>query len=86
MVFASNGVSIDCRSVFVEATRLFELHPGVGVLGGNVVNADNVIIDCCYVRNANGDLETPWMRRSTTDGGPYSLALKTQSVDLPAGR
>ncbi|MGY4350480.1 glycosyltransferase involved in cell wall biosynthesis [Bradyrhizobium sp. GM7.3] len=85
MVFASNGVSIDRRSVFIETTRLFELHPGVGVLGGNVVNADNVIIDGCYMRNVNGELEAPWMGRAATDGGPYALALKTQSVDLPGG-
>ena len=77
LVFASNGVSIDSRSVFIEATRLFELHPGVGVLGGNVVNADNVIIDGCYMRNVNGELEAPWMGRAATDGGPYALALKT---------
>ncbi|MGY3419729.1 glycosyltransferase involved in cell wall biosynthesis [Bradyrhizobium sp. F1.13.4] len=85
MVFASNGVSIDSRSVLIEATRLFELHPGVGVLGGNVVNADNFIIDGCYMRNVNGELEAPWMGRAATDGGPYALALKTQSVDLPGG-
>jgi O-antigen biosynthesis protein len=85
MVFASNGVSIDSRSVFIEATRLFELHPGVGVLGGNVVNADNVVVDGCYLRNANGELEAPWTGRAATDGGLYSLALKTQSIDLPGG-
>ncbi|MBR0823521.1 glycosyltransferase [Bradyrhizobium liaoningense] len=83
MVFAGDGVSIDSRSVFIEATRLFELHPRVGVLGGNVVNADNVIVDGCYMRNTNGELETPWTGRAATDGGPYSLALKTQGVDLP---
>ena len=60
MVFASNGVSIDSRSVFTEATWLFELHPGVGVLGGNVTNSDNVVVDGCYMRNANGELEAPW--------------------------
>jgi hypothetical protein len=85
MVFASNGVSIDSQSVFIEATRLFELHPRVGVLGGNVVNADNVVVDGCYLRNANDELEAPWTGRAAADGGPYSLALKTQSVDLPGG-
>lgn len=83
VVFASSGVSIESRSVFIEATRLFELHPGVGVLGGNVVNAEDVIIDGCYLRNANGELEAPWIGRAAADGGPYALALKTQSVDLP---
>lgn len=83
MVFASNGVSIDSRRVFIEATRLFELHPHVGVLGGNVVNADNVIVDGCYMKNTSGELEGPWIGRAATDGGPYSLALKTQAVDLP---
>lgn len=83
IVFAGDGVSIDSRSVFIEATRLFELHPRVGVLGGNVVNADSVIVDGCYMRNASGELESPWIGRAATDGGPYSLALKTQAVDLP---
>lgn len=83
MVFARNGISIGSQSVFVEATRLFELHPNVGVLGGNVVNAENLIIDGCYLKNANGELEASWTGRAATDGGPFSLALKTQSVDLP---
>jgi hypothetical protein len=85
VVFANNGVSIDSGPVFLEAARLFDLHPDAAVLGGNVVNAAGVIVDGCYLRNANGDLEAPWFARPVGDGGPYALALKTQQVDLPGG-
>lgn len=83
VVFASNGVSIDSEPVFLEAARMFDLHPDAAVLGGNVVNAADIIIDGCYLMNANGKLEAPWFARPVTDGGPFALALKTQRVDLP---
>jgi len=85
LVFASNGVSIDNPDVFVEVARLLELHPGVGIVGGNVVNRDNFIVDGCYMTNSAGVLESPWLGRSAADGGPFALALKTQSVTLPGG-
>jgi O-antigen biosynthesis protein len=83
LVFASNGVSIDSPDVFVEVARLFELHPQLGVVGGNVINRDNFIVDGCYMINSAGILESPWLGRSAADGGPFALALKTQGVVLP---
>jgi O-antigen biosynthesis protein len=85
LVFASNGVSIDSPDVFVEVARLLDLHPGVGIVGGNVINRDNFIVDGCYMTNSVGVLESPWLGRSTVDSGPFALALKTQSVALPGG-
>jgi O-antigen biosynthesis protein len=83
LVFASNGVSIDSPDVLVEVARLFEIHPGVGIVGGNVINRDNFIVDGCYMTNSAGVLESPWLGRSAADAGPFALALKTQSVVLP---
>lgn len=85
VVFAHNGVAIQSDTVFVEVARLFDLHPDIGVLGGNVTNVGNVIVDGCYLKNGDGDLEAPWLGRSAEDGGPFALALKTQRVDLPGG-
>lgn len=85
LVYATDGVSIDSAEAFVEAARLFELHPRLGVVGGNVVNHDGVIVDGCYVVTPGGALESPWIGRLMADAGPFALALKTQSVALPGG-
>lgn len=85
LVYAGNGVSVDSDGVFVEVARLFELHAGLGVVGGNVVNRDAVIVDGCYVATPAGALESPWLGQSMADAGPFALALKTQSVALPGG-
>ena len=71
------------EGVLLEATRLFDLHPGVGVVGGNVLDPDHNIVDGCYLTNPSGVLESPWLGRSATDGGPFALALKPQSATLP---
>ncbi|WP_084799752.1 glycosyltransferase [Bradyrhizobium sp. Ai1a-2] len=86
LLCAGNGVMIENQDdVLLEATRLFDLHPGVGAVGGNVVNRDKLIVDGCYMRNPAGKLESPWLGRAASDGGPFALAAKPQSVALPGG-
>ena len=80
LVVAANGVLIESQQVFVEAARLLELHPHVGVVGGLVEGRDGVVVDACYMVNETGLLESPWLGQSASRGGPYALALKTQSV------
>ncbi|MDP2025018.1 MAG: glycosyltransferase [Sulfuriferula sp.] len=80
LVVASNGVLIESQQVFVEVARLLELHPHVGVVGGLVEDKDGVVVDGCYMVNDAGMLESPWLGQPAGYGGPYALALKTQSV------
>ena len=80
LVFAASGVLIEPQQVFVEVARLFELHPGVGAIGGLVENQDGIVVDGCYMVNYTGMLESPWLGQPARHGGPYALALKTQSV------
>jgi glycosyltransferase involved in cell wall biosynthesis len=80
LVVATNGVITESQQVFVEVARLLELHPNVGVVGGLVVGADGVVVDGCHMVNGAGMLESPWLGQHVSHGGPYALALKTQSV------
>jgi O-antigen biosynthesis protein len=80
LIVAANGVTIESQQVFVEAARLFELHPLVGAVGGTVVGVDGLIVDSCYMVNCGGALESPWLGQPMNHGSPYALALKTQSV------
>lgn len=80
LMFAANGVLIESQQVFVEVARLLELHPHVGVVGGLVEGKDGVVVDSCYMVNSTGMLESPWLGQPASHGGPYALALKTQSV------
>ena len=80
LVVAANGVLIESQQVFVEATRLLELHPHVGGVGGLVEGQDGVVVDACYMVNGAGMLESPWLGQPASYSGPYALALKTQSV------
>ncbi|HEY9216138.1 MAG TPA: glycosyltransferase [Ancylobacter sp.] len=82
LVVAGNGIFIDRQDVFVEVARLFELHPKVGVVGGNVVDPDNIVVDGCYMKGPTGAFESPWIGRSAVDGGPFAMALKTQTVTI----
>lgn len=80
LVVASNGVMIESQQAFVEVARLLELHPHIGVVGGLVEGKDGVVVDGCYMVNGAGMLESPWLGQPASHGGPYALALKTQSV------
>lgn len=80
LMFAANGVLIESQQVFVEVARLLDLHPHVGVVGGLVEGQDGVVVDGCYMVNGTGMLESPWLGQLASHGGPYALALKTQSV------
>ena len=80
LVVATNGVLIESQQVFVEVARLLELHPNVGAVGGLVEGRDGVVVDGCYMVNRAGKLESPWLGQPASHGGPYALALKTQSV------
>jgi len=80
LVVASNGVMIESQQAFVEVARLLELHPHVGVVGGLVEDKDGMVVDGCYMVNGTGMLESPWLGQPASHGGPYALALKTQSV------
>jgi len=80
LVIAANGIIIESQQVFVEVARLLELHQQVGVVGGLVEGKDGVVVDGCYMVNGAGMLESPWLGQAASHGGPYALALKTQSV------
>ena len=80
LLIAASGILIESHQVFVEVARLFELHSRVGVVGGLVEGKDGLVVDGCYMVNDAGMLESPWLGQSVCQGGPYALALKTQSV------
>ena len=80
LVVAASGVLIESQNVFVEVARLLELHPNVGAVGGLVEGKDGVVVDGCYMVNGTEILESPWLGQLASYGGPYALALKTQSV------
>jgi hypothetical protein len=80
LVVAASSVLIESQQVFTEVARLFELHPSVGAVGGLVENKDGLVVDGCYMVNNTGTLESPWIGQPASHGGPYVLALKTQSV------
>jgi len=80
LVFAADGILVDSQQVFVEVARLFELHPRVGAVGGLVEGKGGLVVDGCYMVNNSGMLESPWLGHPINQGGPYALALKTQSV------
>jgi hypothetical protein len=80
LVFATNGVRIECKKVLVEVARLMELHPHLGAVGGLVEREDGVVVDGCFLGNAAGMLASPWIGKSSSYSGPYALAQKTQSV------
>lgn len=80
LAFVGNGVFIESVLVYEEVARLFALHPHLAAVGGNTVNEDGLIVDGCYVLTEDGDLQSPWIGRLCSEGGPYALALKPQSV------
>ena len=80
LVIAGSGVLIDSHEVYVEVARLFELHPHVGAVGGLVVDKNGIIVDGCQMLNSAEMLESPWLGQPASYGGPYGLALKTQTV------
>lgn len=80
LLIAASGILIESQQVFVEVARLFELHSRVGVVGGLVEGKDGLVVDGCHMVNYAGMLESPWLGQPVSRGGPYALALKTQSV------
>jgi hypothetical protein len=80
LVVASDGVRIDSQEVLVEVARLMGLHSHLGAVGGLVENSDGVIVDGCCLSNGSRILQSPWLGKPSSYGGPYALALKTQSV------
>lgn len=80
LVATVGGITIENNKVFCEVARLLELHPSVAAVGGRVVDANGWIIDGCWVRNRSGKVESPWVGQHMSEPGPYSLALKPQSV------
>jgi len=80
VVVAQKNISIDNLKVYPEVARLFELHSHIGAVGGLTVNAQNIIVDSCYVVNGDGVIESPWVGQDLSYPGPYSIALKPQTV------
>ena len=80
LMVTTSGIFIDSRHVLLEVTRVFELHPGVGAVGGLVEGAGGLAVDACYMVNPAGVLESPWLGQPTSYAGPYALGKKTQSV------
>jgi glycosyltransferase involved in cell wall biosynthesis len=81
ILVATNGVVfIESQEVYLEAIRLFELHPQIGAVGGLVDQNDGLVVDACYMLNQAGELESPWLGLPAGHSGPYALALKPQTV------
>lgn len=80
LIYTSNGVIIESEQVLLEVVRLLELHPQLGMVGGLLEDKNGVIIDACYMVNASGVLESPWLDPAVFQTTPHALALKTQSV------
>jgi len=82
LVFTRNDVIIRSKQVFVEVTRLLELHPQVGAVGGLVEDNDGIVVDACYLISSAGLLECPWLGHPPGYSGHYALAQKPQSVAI----
>ena len=80
LLITTSDVVVDAPGAFVEATRLFELHPHLGAVGGLVAGADGIVVDACAAINASGDLECFWLDKPKNYAGLYALALKPQTV------
>jgi glycosyltransferase involved in cell wall biosynthesis len=80
LIVTTNGTVVDAPGSFVEATRLLELHPHLGAVGGLVTGEDGFVVDACYGLSISGLLESPWLGRLASYGGAYGLALKPQTV------
>jgi glycosyltransferase involved in cell wall biosynthesis len=80
LLITSNDVVLDAPQSFIEATRLLELHPHLGAVGGLVTGADGFIVDACAAINSTGLLESPWLGHPQNHGGLYALAAKPQTV------
>ena len=66
-----------------EAVRLFELHADVAVVSGRVHDSQDVVIDTGRRLGSwsQGYKDFTGLRRS--DPGPFALALKPHSIDVP---
>ena len=80
VVFTQKNIFIDALTVYPEVARLFELHSHIGAVGGLTVDPRNIIVDSCYVTNASGALESPWLDHDPAYSDLYSIAMKPQTV------
>jgi len=80
LLVTTSSTVVDAPGSFIEATRLLELHPHLGAVGGLVAGADGFVVDSCAALNANGVLESPWLGQAQNYGGIYALAQKPQTV------
>jgi glycosyltransferase involved in cell wall biosynthesis len=80
LLVTTNDVVVVVPGSFIEATRLLELHPHLGAVGGLVTGVNGIVVNACAAINANGVLESPWLGQNPNEGGLYALALKPQTV------
>ena len=66
-----------------EAIRLFELHHDVAVVGGRVYDDQKVVIDTGRRFGPWSDGYRDFAGLLRTDPGPFALALKPHSIDVP---
>ena len=73
----------DGEDWFWEAVKWFELQPDTAIVGGRLVTDDGRVVDAGLARRGHQVLPVyRGLRR--TDGGPFALALKAQTVHAPA--
>jgi hypothetical protein len=80
LVLTVGAATLTGDGAFIEAARLFDLHPRLGALGGRVLDPNGIVLDACFVKNEAGKLESPWVGHHVDDMGPYAMASKPQSV------
>jgi hypothetical protein len=82
LIVTSPEVFFDSNELLTEVARLFDLHPQLGGVGGNIFDVNGNVYDSCSALNKRGELESYWADNSPNNPGPYALGLKTQCVDF----
>ena len=67
-----------------EAIRLFELHDDVAVVSGRVHDEEDVVIDAGRRFGSWCEGYRDFVGLKRADPGPFALALKPHSIDVPS--
>jgi hypothetical protein len=63
--------------------KWFELMHDVVIVGGRVVDAQDLVVDTGLISRTGG-LQPMYRGRHRSDPGPFALALKSQTIAAPA--
>ena len=79
----SDKISLGGDGWVWEAIRLFELHDDVAVVSGRVYDDQDVVVDTGRRSGSWCDGYLDFTGLTRADPGPFALALKPHSIDVP---